>query len=120
MHEIGIANSILDSVTQEVSLRPDSVPRKVAVRIGELTAVDPDALRFAFEALTRDTELESLALAIEMCTRRHLCTRCNVEFAVIDFDSSCPQCRHEATKCISGEQLEIAYIEMETYESSTA
>lgn len=120
MHEIGIANSILDAVRTEARQRPGSVPRKVAVRIGELSAVDPEALRFGFEALIRDTELESMLLEIEMYPRRHLCPKCNFDFRVVEFDSRCPQCGHELTKCISGEQLEIAYLEMEEHEPSPA
>lgn len=120
MHEIGIANSILDAVRVETIRRPGSIARKVAVRIGELTAVDPDALRFGFEALTRETELEALQLEIEMCPRRHLCLDCNAEFQVYDFDLQCPWCGGQRAHCISGEQLDIAYLEMEEHEPSTA
>ncbi len=120
MHEIGIANSILDAVKVETTRRPGAVPLKVAVRIGELAAVDPDALRFCFEALTRETELESLQLEIELCPRRHLCPGCNFEFSVTEFDSRCPQCGQERTQYLSGDQLELAYLEMEEYEPSTA
>lgn len=82
MHEIGIADSILDVVRTEARQQPGSVLSKVAVRIGELAAVDPDALRFGFEALTHDTELESLELEIEICPRWHLCWKRNFEFRV--------------------------------------
>ena len=118
MHEIGIADAILNSVRTETGTRPGFVPRKVAVRIGELAAVDPDALRFAFEALTRETELESLELRIEMCSRQHLCVQCNFRFHVTEPDFCCPQCGNQFTRCVSGEELEIAYLEMEKYEPS--
>jgi hydrogenase nickel incorporation protein HypA/HybF len=120
MHEIGIVEAILDAVKTEARLRPGSVPRKVAVRIGELAAVDPEALRFSFEALTRATELEALELEIEMGPRRHLCSHCNLQYHVVEFDLHCPQCGQESTRCVGGEELEIAYLEMETYEPSTA
>ena len=120
MHEIGIAEAILDAVKTETRQHPGSVPFRVGVRIGELAAVDTDALRFGFEALTRETELESLELEIKMCPRRHLCSKCNLQFQIIDFDLRCPQCGQESTKCASGGQLEIAYLELEAYEPSTA
>jgi len=120
MHEIGIANTILEAVKAESRLRPGSVPCKVAMRIGELVAVDPDALRFAFEVLSRDTELHDLQLEIETPPIRHRCRECKLEFRVIEFDPHCPRCGQESTECTSGDQLEIAYIEMETYEPSTA
>lgn len=120
MHEIGIAESILDAVKAETRQRPGWVPRKVAVRIGELAAVDPDALRFGFEALTRETELKSLGLEIEVGPRRHLCSPCNLEYQVVEFDLRCPQCGQESATCVGGDELKIAYLEMEPYEPSTA
>jgi hydrogenase nickel incorporation protein HypA/HybF len=120
MHEIGIAKSILDAVRSEACRRPGAVPCKVAIRIGELAAVDPDALRFCFEALTRETELESLRLEIELCPRRHLCPDCSSEFSVADFESRCPKCGQEHTQYVSGDQLELAYLEMEDHEPSPA
>lgn len=65
MHEMGIASSILDAVRVEAARHPGAQLRKVAVRIGELTAVDPSARQFCFEALIRETELQSLELEID-------------------------------------------------------
>jgi len=64
MHELGIAQSALEAVSAEAARHPGERPTRLAMRIGELTAIDPDALRFAFEALTLDTELEGLQLEI--------------------------------------------------------
>jgi hydrogenase nickel incorporation protein HypA/HybF len=116
MHEIGIANSILDAVRTEAARHLGAEPRKVAVRIGELAAVDADALRFCFEALTRNTELESLDLEIELCPRLQRCSACAAEFVVTDYEFRCPECGGERTECISGDQLELAYLEMEEHE----
>jgi hydrogenase nickel incorporation protein HypA/HybF len=115
MHEIGIANSILDAVRAEAALHPGGQFRKVAVRIGELAAVDADALRFAFEVLTRDTDFDSLELKIEICPRRQRCG-CGFEFDVTGYELQCPQCGEPRTKCISGDQLELAYLEIEEHE----
>lgn len=54
MHEMGIVNSILDAVKRECARYPGAQPRKVAIKIGELAAVDPDALRFQSFALRED------------------------------------------------------------------
>ena len=73
MHEMGIANSVLEAVRTEMERYPGNYPCKVGVRIGEMAAIDQDALRFCFEAMVHETELESLALEIEVCPRRHCC-----------------------------------------------
>jgi len=120
MHEIGIANSILDTVQREVDRSPGSIPCKVGVRIGELSGVNPDALRFAFEVLTQESDFPQIQIEIQVCPRRHLCAECDLAFSVIEFDSRCPGCGHETARCISGDELDIVYLEMEAYESSTA
>ena len=65
MHELGIANSVLEAVQAEARRHPGALPVKVAVRVGDLAGVNPDALAFSFEALTRQTEWERLALEVE-------------------------------------------------------
>jgi hydrogenase nickel incorporation protein HypA/HybF len=119
MHELGIASSVLDAVRSEMTCHPGSYPSKVGVRIGEMAAIDQEALRFCFEAIIRETDFESLALAIEVCPRRHRCLVCERDFVVHEYDSRCPQCGNLETVCISGDELELAYLEVEEYGSST-
>jgi hydrogenase nickel incorporation protein HypA/HybF len=113
MHELSIANSILDAVRAEAARRPGARLVKVGVRVGELSGVQPDALAFSFEALVRGSDLEPLALEIEDCPRRQRCPECGREFRVLDFDTACPACGEERTRCISGDELDLAYIEIE-------
>ena len=116
---MGIANSVLDAVRTEMTRYPGSYPCKVGVRIGEMAAIDQDALRFCFEAMVLETDLASLELGIEVCPRRHRCQVCAREFVVRDYDSRCPQCASMETACISGDELELAYLEVEEYEPGT-
>ncbi len=113
MHEIGIASSILESVAAEAQKYPGAQVLAVGVRIGEFSAVDKDALDFAFECITRDTEWEHLKLEVEWCPRRQKCLACSEEFAVPDFNLSCPKCGANHSTCISGTELDIAYLELE-------
>ena len=116
---MGIANSVLEAVRTEMRLHPGTYPCKVGVRIGEMAAIDQEALRFCFEAMIQETDLEALELGIEVCPRRHRCQVCGHEFVVRDYDSRCPQCASLGTTCISGDELELAYLEVEEYGPST-
>ena len=115
---MGIANSVLEAVRTEMARHPGTYPCKVGVRIGKMAAIDQEALRFCFEAITRETDLESLELGIEVCPRRHRCQACRRDFVVRDYDSRCPQCASLETTCISGDELELAYLEVEEYGAS--
>lgn len=66
MHELGIAHSILEAVRKEAVLRPGMRVAKVGIRLGEMGGVDTESLRFCFDALVMQTELEPLELELEI------------------------------------------------------
>jgi hydrogenase nickel incorporation protein HypA/HybF len=113
MHELSIADSVLQAVRTEAGRHPGAVPVKIGLRIGELAGVDPGALTFGFQALTAGTDLDGLAIEIENTPRRHRCPACATEFHVVDYDCVCPACGTVRTECIGGDELELAYVELE-------
>ena len=113
MHELGIASSILESVQKEAHRHPGARITKVGVKVGELAGVDVDALQFGFECIVKETEWEGLILAVESIPRVQRCPRCQEEFRMADYDPQCPQCGEFATQCVSGEELDIAYMEVD-------
>ena len=113
MHELGIAASILECVEKEARRHPGVHICKVGVKLGELAGVDQDALRFGFEALVRDTDFEPLALELEAIQRVQRCPGCGHQFPMAEFDPRCPRCGEFATQCVSGEELDIAYMEVD-------
>ena len=69
MHEMGIANSVVEAVRGEIARRPGARASKVGLRLGEWSGVDVESLRFCLEVLVKGTELEPLALDIEFRPR---------------------------------------------------
>jgi hydrogenase nickel incorporation protein HypA/HybF len=116
MHEMGIANSILEAVRTEARRYPGSRPTKVGVRLGELAAIDPESLRFCFDALILETDLQGLTLETEWIERRHRCRDCGHEFAIREYDFECPGCHGLNSECIAGDELELTYVEVEEHE----
>lgn len=112
MHEVGIAASVLDAVRTAVAARPGARATGVGLRIGELAGVDPESLRFGFDALVRDTDLHDLRLDVEYVARLQLCT-CGHSFAADRQTLECPLCGSLAGRCIAGDELDIAWIEVE-------
>jgi hydrogenase nickel incorporation protein HypA/HybF len=113
MHELAIANSVLDAVRAEAAQHAGSRVCRVGLRIGELSGVDPEALRFCFESLVKDSPLDPLPLEIEFCLRRHECEACLRAFTVVDYDTHCPACGSGRTRCVSGTELNLSYLELE-------
>ena len=113
MHEFGIANSVLDAARAEAQLRPSMRLTKIVLRVGDLAGVDPDALSFCFEALVKETEWEPVVLEIERPPQRRGCSQCGGEFEVLNQNTACPTCGETLTTFLSGNELELAYLEME-------
>jgi hydrogenase nickel incorporation protein HypA/HybF len=117
VHELSIAAAILDKVAGEARRHAGARFTKVGVRIGEISGVDPDALSFGFECLVKDTEFEPLPLEIEFRPRIQRCLSCAHEFPAPESMTACPECGHEATECIGGDELDLAFIEVEENET---
>ena len=113
MHELSIADALLERVQQEAARRSGVRVTRVGVRVGELSGVNIDALAFGFETLVRSTPWESLALDIEYCPRLQRCQSCGHEFPAPDSATRCPRCGAANTECIGGEELDLAYLEVE-------
>ena len=113
MHELSIASSILDSVKAEAERRPGTRILKVGVRVGELAGVDPEALSFCFESIVQGTALAPLSLEIEHRPHQNRCPHCARVFQVVDYVVACPACGTSDTDMISGDELELAYLEVE-------
>jgi len=118
MHELSIAEAVVQAVRREALRCPDSRPLRIGLKIGELTAVDGDSLQFCFAAIVKGTDLDGLQLAIEVCPRRQRCLSCEQEFVVRDYDLRCPQCSHDRSECIGGDELDLAYLEVEEHATS--
>jgi hydrogenase nickel incorporation protein HypA/HybF len=112
MHEMGIATSVLDAAQNEAKRHPGAKLLKVGLRIGEWSGVDPDSLRFCFEALVLGSD-NAPALEIEFRPRQNRCPSCGTVFALKDFEINCPNCGAAATEPVSGDELELAYVELE-------
>jgi hydrogenase nickel incorporation protein HypA/HybF len=117
MHEVGIATSILEAAHRETARRPGSKLVGIGVRIGVLSGVDVDALRFAFDCITTETEDEKVIFTTEKCPRMNRCEDCGHEFSSSQLspftDAPCPRCHSTRTKFVSGDQLDIAFVEVE-------
>jgi len=113
MHELGIARSIIAAVRKEAERWANKQIAAVGIELGELSGVSADALAFAFESIVKGTELESIELHIKSTPNRRQCTRCHHAFVVVDFRTECPRCNERQTRLIGGDEIDIAYIEIE-------
>ena len=112
MHELGIAQNILQIVQQSVpgNLAPDV--RLIRLRVGQLSGIVPDSLDFCFGVLVNNTEMRQASLAIDQIPLVSECRDCKRRFQMDDLAFSCPSCRSANLELISGRELEVVEIEL--------
>ncbi len=114
MHELSIAMEILDIVRKEASSHGATAVSKVRLRIGGLAGVETDSLSFCFEAVKGEGTLTAGAeLVIDNVPIRVRCHSCEGEFSGKSHMVTCPSCGSFETTLLSGEELEIADIEID-------
>lgn len=113
MHEMSIAQSILDIVQEYMEKEDNKRLVEVAVEIGELVAVVPDSLKFCFDALVDNTPFQGSKLNVKILPLTGSCLTCDHEFKIKDFIFICPKCHSSQIHTRQGQELKISYLEVE-------
>ena len=113
MHELSIANSILDIVLNEKKINNLPEVKAIGLRIGALSGIFPDALEFSFDAIKKDTPLENTILEISEIPVTGICKSCNENFSVSDLIFSCPRCHSTSIEVDKGQEMDIEYLDIE-------
>lgn len=111
MHEMSVTRSMLEIVRREMAANDIKKLTKLRIRVGELTAIEPDALKFSFEVSIKGTSLEGAELEIEDIPLRGRCRECGSEFRITAFENRCPKCASVDIEHVSGHELDIISIE---------
>lgn len=113
MHEMGIAMQVVEIATAVI---PEGMAgsrvERVNLRVGKLSAVVPDSLRFCFDILIRDTPLVNASLNIQEVPVSARCGDCGHAWIAERPEFLCPRCGGGAVQLLSGQELEIVSIDI--------
>jgi hydrogenase nickel incorporation protein HypA/HybF len=113
MHEVSIMAEAVRMAVEAARAAGASRITKLQLRVGALSGVVPDALQFAFEAVTVGTLAEQATLTIEHIPARFWCQACEQEYEAAKMFAECPQCHNFSSELRSGRQMELASMEIE-------
>jgi len=82
----------------------------VKIEVGRMTAVEPESLRFCFDACVKDTPMEGARLKIIEVPVTGRCARCSIEFRMDDLLSPCPGCNGSSIVRLTGTELKVVSI----------
>ncbi|QIJ03704.1 hydrogenase maturation nickel metallochaperone HypA [Shewanella chilikensis] len=107
MHEAAITEGLVRTLLTEAARHQISSIKQVTVKVGQLKAVEPHALKFCFEMFVEGTIAENAKLIIVHLTPIAICQQCSTKFEVPKFHFRCPQCDSNELKLQQGEELFI-------------
>ena len=120
MHELSIALDIIDIAEANARQQNCLSIQTIKIRLGEFTTIVPDALDFAFEVARRGTLAHDARLEIETVPMITRCVCCGVVTDPLrQICLRCPKCGLPL-EIVSGEELEVEYIEVESQKEGNA
>jgi hydrogenase nickel incorporation protein HypA/HybF len=113
VHELSIAHAIVDTVADASS---GCAVAEIRVRIGALSGVVADALRFAFDVAADGTSCAGARLVIDEVPVRVWCASCrDTADLVPPLRFRCPRCDEPSDDVRAGRELDIvSYTPAET------
>ena len=112
VHEVSIMKSTLDLAEQQARASGATAIHVLRLRIGTLSGVVTEALRFAFQALKQDTLAASATMEIEEIRPACWCGRCESEFEVNDYIYECPRCGDPSAELRRGREMALVSLEI--------
>jgi hydrogenase nickel incorporation protein HypA/HybF len=113
MHEMAIAQSVLDIAFGELQKNTASSVKKIKISIGEFSGVVRDALEFAFDVLKPGTPAGNAEIEIEVVAMTAECPNCGpVACRINDLNLLCPQCGR-TVRVTKGREMKVDYLDLE-------
>jgi hydrogenase nickel incorporation protein HypA/HybF len=113
MHELSLAQSIVDLVQEQCGSERFARVRTIRVSVGQLSTVDPRSLEFGFEVVARGTIAEGASLTIERPAGRAYCTDCAVTVEIATRADACPICSGHRWVVVGGQDLRVIDLEVD-------
>ena len=113
MHEMSLAENVLQIIEDAANEQRFIHVKTVWLEIGQLSCVEPDALRFHFEVVTRDSLAHQAQLEIIKIPGHGCCNQCDTEMHLDSIYDSCPNCGNYDIKIICGDEMRVKELDVE-------
>jgi len=113
MHEMSLAQNILDIVLKTASAHSVKRVARISIRAGQLRGIVPEQLKFCFGFVAKDSIAEQADLVVNTIPIQAACKQCQEIFFVKEFSFVCPACGSEQVDVRQGMELLVENIEVE-------
>jgi len=112
MHELSIARSLFEIVKEEAERCGALEVLSIRIKVGALTGIVPESLRFCFTILARDTPAQNAEILVETIPVRGFCNACEESSGLKNCEFLCSKCGSRDIKIISGRELSMEGMEI--------
>ena len=113
MHEMALAESVLQIIEDAAQKQGFRRVKTVWLEVGQLSAVEPDALRFCFDVVTRGSIADSARLDILDTPGVGWCMRCSQAVPMAALYSACPRCGSYQLQPSQGTEMRVKELDVE-------
>lgn len=107
MHEMSLAEGILDIVEQAAGKEDCRRVKEVRLEIGALAGVEIEALRFCLDVVLRNSVAEGARIEIETTPGQGFCLDCAMPVPIGTLYDACPRCGSYRVEATGGNQMRV-------------
>ena len=114
MHELSIVQNLVSLAEDE--LRRDGYfgpVNSLTIKVGILSGAHPDAIRFAFEVISKNSRLDNADLKIISVEPILNCRECGKSSEINEILFQCPLCGSQDFSITGGDDLSLESIELD-------
>jgi hydrogenase nickel insertion protein HypA len=113
MHETALMQNLIAIADQKIQEHHVKRVKRVILSVGRLSNAMPDALSFAFDAMTQSGPLKGAKLEMREVPVEVCCETCGEKYTPPAFPFICPECKSPFYSIIRGEDIYIESLDCE-------
>ena len=113
MHEMSLAEGMLQLIEDAARAQSFTKVSVVRLEIGQLSGVEPEAMRFCFDAVIRGTLAEGALLKVIEVAGEGLCFNCHQTVPLAARYDPCPACGGYPVQATGGTEMRVKELEVE-------
>jgi hydrogenase nickel incorporation protein HypA/HybF len=112
MHEMSLMESVVEIACDAARENGATRIKSIRIDVGVLSHVDPEALRFCYDAIRRGSMAEEAELDIIRIPGEGWCLDCEKTVPLQERFGACPECGRHHVQMTSGDELKIRDLEV--------
>jgi hydrogenase nickel incorporation protein HypA/HybF len=107
LHELSLLENVKDILQNHARAKNFTHVEKITLEIGKLSCVEPEALRFAFDVVMKDSIAANAELILSEQEGLGICLLCKKQTSLAHLYDPCQLCNHPFVTVTQGHEMKI-------------